>query len=353
MARQLKASKAVMKDVNATFNRELGSGRREELPIDHLVSYVDSEGTTNDYLFGPVTEESVQNLKQGIEEDGFKGAINVWALSDKKFMIFSGHRRAKAMELLGKATIPCFVYNLPDTEEKRRYIFLRSNILSRGSAHATVEGGDIYIARQMDYLGKIKRASGYTGSDTDLAAEIAKEFDTSKTTVVRYTALLSASDRLIADEGKGIVPLAQAAKISKLPEDDQADILSVIEQYASNGTALSRENVDAIIDKVRKLNRSQNFGLVDDVEKEEELGAFVSSLLTLDVDGAAPSPTADKKPEKKEPLPSSFKPFKKKRFIRLTEDLFNTAVSVDLKFSDKERKDVIQSLENLLSVLKK
>jgi ParB-like nuclease domain. len=134
-----------------------------EISIDLLVDYIDSDGVGNDYVFGPVTDDSISNLAKGIEEVGFKTAVEVWELSGEdsgKFMIYSGHRRVAAMKYLKKEKVKCDVYPYPKNEIDRRLQFLRANIHSRGSIKASAEGGDIYIAHQIKYLENILRKQG-------------------------------------------------------------------------------------------------------------------------------------------------------------------------------------------------
>lgn len=366
--RKLKSSVQVIRETEKTFDKLLGSGRQADIPLESLTPYKDSDGTTNDYLFGEVTVETVANLANGIRQDGFNGAIGVWELGDNQYMIFSGHRRAKAAAVVGMTSIPCFVYAYPDDENKRRYIFIRSNILSRGSAHAAADGGDLYIGRQMAYLGDIKKREGFSGTGADLDKEIAKEFATSQITVWRYKTLLSASPRLINAESVGLVPLSQAAKLSKLSAEDQNQLLDIIESAAKNESALSRNDIDHLIDKVKSINRELSLDLVSEEEKQQQIGAFISSLTSLDLTGSdkeknsahssasiASSNTGTANPDSIDGVGSvgtaSLRPIKKKRFIRMTSDLLNTVKTGTLNFKEAEREEVTSMLKQMLDAL--
>ncbi len=256
-----------------------------DLPITSLTGYVDSDGVTNDYLFSPVTDESVKNLAEGIKKEGFKGSINVWKLTGEnkgKYMIFSGHRRAKAMQLLNKTEVRCSVYDLPEKEVDRRRQFLGANIYSRGSANATVEGGDIYIARQMKYLENILILEGIT-SKMEINASIASEFNTSKNKVWRYKTLLSASPKLLEAEEKGIIPLAEAATISLFDEETQNNIIDAANRVAAEDKPFSRNELDNLIKKVKdiqKFSTEEN----EDVISEELLGSSIKNLVSSIVD---------------------------------------------------------------------
>jgi hypothetical protein len=287
-----KIGNSTLQAISTAVEEQVQNTPRVDLPITSLVPYVDSDGTTNDYIFGNVTEESVQNLASGIKKDGFQGAIHVWDLKNGTFMIFSGHRRAKAMQIIGAEKIPCLRFTLPDNELTRRRMFLGSNIYSRGSANASVEGGDIYIARQMKYLETILRKEGTT-SISSLRQMIADEFLTSATKVWRYSTLLTASDDVVKAEADGIISLAQAASLSTYTEEIQKLIISAATSAANRGQELSKTDFEKIM-KMIKTSEQDSSGInIDDfVRVSNIINQFLDSRL-LD-DNSVIQPTDEK-----------------------------------------------------------
>lgn len=345
MKRQLKSTSFVMSEMEENYKKSLGSGRQADLPLKCLKPYVDSDGTTNDYLFGPVTDETVANLAKGIREDGFQGAINVWELSNGEYMIFSGHRRAKAMQVLGREMIPCFVYNYPDTEEKRRYIFLRSNILSRGASRAADR--DIYIARQMDYLRKIRLSMGFEGKSSALNEEIAKEFGTSRITVWRYLTLLSAPEKLVKMEDQGLIPLAQAAALMALDSKDMKTVLDVIDQCYSGGKPMGRAEIDSLLAGIKHVQGE--FAESDEEARSAEVTRIVSTVIESKFgDGgeeeAVPAPKP-KTPAARETRSDSEK-------MIAVFDKYLKSIQKNPPVGD-ERKRVIEKLHGILDLLEK
>ena len=208
-----------------------------EIPIDNLVDYIDSDGIGNDYVFGPVTEDSILNLAKGIEEVGFKTAVEVWKLTGDdagKFMIYSGHRRVAAMKYLKNSSVKCDIYPYPEDEIDRRLQFLRANIHSRGSIKASAEGGDIYIAHQIKYLENILRKQGVR-SQAQIDNIVCDEFNAKKNTVWKYKSLLKACDELVEAEREGIILIEQAASICSYDKESQRIIVKAIKDAVKNG----------------------------------------------------------------------------------------------------------------------
>ena len=265
------------------------------LPLTSLIGFHDSDNVTNDYLFGPVNDENVENLMLGIKEDDFEGTILVWKLDGEntgKYMIYSGHRRAKAMELLGKDNIRCSVYDYPDDEIVRRKKFLRANIHSRSSAKAGT--GDIYIARQMKYLEDIYIAEGITKKE-EIRDRTAKEFNLSRNNVWRYKALLKATDVLLDAEKKGLIPLAQAASLALFEEKDQNLVVDAVTKASDSGNPLSRDELEKLLKEIKKTRKEQIvhgglFGedsiwdneddFITNIENDAKISDIISSALS-------------------------------------------------------------------------
>ncbi len=278
--RQKKAGISVLANAGIKIEQDKKTSSRDKIELLLLDEYVDSEGTTNTYLVGEITELNTANIKKGIKENGFHGAIDVWRMPEGRYMIFSGHRRAFAMKSLGYTEIPCNIYERPATEAECRLWYLRANIHSRGSANASGEGNDIYTARQMQYLADIIRMTDkFDGNDADTRRIIAEEFGTSAISVWRYLSMFKMSDRLLDAESKGYIPLAQAASLSSLDQECQDTVLDGIEKAVKNNNPLNRTNIDDIVSRIKKYEASEN---LDDESKDSKASyaaAIVSAVL--------------------------------------------------------------------------
>lgn len=75
--------------------------------------------------------KDIERLAANIKEEGFFGSIEVFKKGNGRYEIISGHRRYKAMELLGMDTIPAIVASMPEKDTKKRRRLIASNINSR------------------------------------------------------------------------------------------------------------------------------------------------------------------------------------------------------------------------------
>ncbi len=247
--------------------------QQEDLPSQIKISDL-IEHKDNEYLFGGNDEESIQNLVEGIRKDGFKGAILVWDMQNGTYMIFSGHRRKRAMEALGRTKIPCFIYPYPEEESDRRRLLLGSNIYTRGSIDAAVR--HIYIARQIRHLRETLKMEGFTGN---YKKRLAEEFGTSESKIQRYEALLNCSDRILEAEDQGIIPMAQASSLSVLSMEEQDKILDAVLKLNRSGS-LSRTEIQKVINmvKFRETSPEDTEAFVREYE-EQVRGTNAASLV--------------------------------------------------------------------------
>lgn len=261
-----------------------------EIPIDNLVDYIDSDGIGNDYVFGPVTEDSILNLAKGIEEVGFKTAVEVWKLTGDdagKFMIYSGHRRVAAMKYLKNSSVKCDIYPYPEDEIDRRLQFLRANIHSRGSIKASAEGGDIYIAHQIKYLETILRKQGIK-SQAQIDNIVCDEFNAKKNTVWKYKSLLKACDELVEAEREGIILIEQAASICSYDKESQRIIVKAIKDAVKNGRKFIGKDIDKLLKQLRSdEDFDRNF---DEPILQAKISSLIAALFSAKSDEEDPTP---------------------------------------------------------------
>ena len=312
-----------------------------EIDINKLVNYVDSDGNTNDDIFGLVTEESILNLAKGIEESGFKTAIEVWRLDDGKYMIYSGHRRFSAAKYLGYTKVKCDIYDYPQSEEERRLQFLRANIHTRGSIKATTEGGDIYIAKQIKYLENILRKQGIK-SQTEIDKIVCKEFNAKKNTVWKYKSLLKACDELIEAESKGHILIEQAASICVFNKQDQKTIVTAIMDYVDKGTKFVGKDLDALVKKLHEADNIQDKDVHNNVSISD-VSSFIADILVK-------TQEENKEEEPKQIKVKNLATYDKYslRINSLKKDIINNRIN-DLK--PEEVKNLIYEFDNVKDLL--
>ena len=331
-----------IKNETLTEKRTEFKNADRELPIDSLVDYVDSDGIDNNYVFGEVTYDSISNLAKGIEEEGFKTAVEVWKLEGKdqgKYMIYSGHRRVAAMKYLKKKNIKCDVYPYPNNEIDRRLQFLRANIHSRGSIKASSEGGDIYIAHQIKYLETILRKKGIK-SQAQIDNIVCDEFNAKKNTVWKYKSLLKACDELIEAESQGIILIEQAASICSFDKDSQKIIVKAILNATKDGHKLLGKDIDKLIKQIKSdVDFDKNF---NEPIIQAKVSSIIAALFSIDESN---DESSSKTQEKKDV--SLFDKYSLK-FSALSKNIINNKLD-DLKPS--EIQSLISENDNLKVLL--
>lgn len=238
MARGIDSSKS------STLKQIANKQYTEDIPrmidIDKLVEHED-----NEYLFGM---QGIHHMVQGIQQNGFKGAIEVWDLKDGTFKIYSGHRRFRAVKELGYNQIKCFVYPLPDSEPKKRRELLGANLYGRNSINSE---DPIHTARQIEYHLKTLEMESFEGSTRE---ELAKEFGTSSSQIYKYMSLLNLNTDLQEAVANKEIPFGQASSMAVLDGEKQTVVKNAIDKLRQEEGAdnVTRNDVQKVIDYVKK-----------------------------------------------------------------------------------------------------
>ena len=98
MARKVNVGAMVAHDV---FKLNTPDMQVIQIPLSQLI--------VNEHNF--FTVEDVQELADDIELNGLYSPLTVCAAGEGKYRIVAGHRRRKALELLGRKDAPCIVKN--------------------------------------------------------------------------------------------------------------------------------------------------------------------------------------------------------------------------------------------------
>ena len=196
--------------------------------------------------------DNIDTLAEGIKEDGFMGAINVFQKPDGRYEISSGHRRYRAMKLLGRDTIPCNVSPYPDDVE-RGLKLISSNIRNR-------ELKPLDWARAIDYYENIMKLKGeYEGRLRDRAAEY---FKMAPTNIHRYTSLLKLIPELQELANDPEYAYSAFTTAATLSEDDQKLLYDTI--IKENNRLEKKE------DRIQVLSRTRIEQLINDIKHKDD-----------------------------------------------------------------------------------
>ena len=117
MARKVNVGAMVTHDV---FKLDTPDMQIVQIPLSQLI--------INEHNF--FTVEDVQELADHIALHGLFNPLTVCAAGDGKYRIVAGHRRRKALELLGRKDAPCIVKTY-DGEDSEMVALIQSNLTSR------------------------------------------------------------------------------------------------------------------------------------------------------------------------------------------------------------------------------
>lgn len=117
MARKVNVGAMVAHDV---FKLDTSPMQVVQIPLSQLIG--------NEHNFFVV--EDVQELADDIALNGLYSPLTVCAAGEGKYRIVAGHRRRKALELLGRKDAPCIVKTY-DGEDSEMVALIQSNLTSR------------------------------------------------------------------------------------------------------------------------------------------------------------------------------------------------------------------------------
>ena len=117
MARKVNVGAMVAHDV---FKLDTSPMQVVQIPLSQLI--------VNEHNF--FTVEDVQEMADDIALNGLYSPLTVCAAGEGKYRIVAGHRRRKALELLGRKDAPCIVKNY-DGDDSEMVALIQSNLTSR------------------------------------------------------------------------------------------------------------------------------------------------------------------------------------------------------------------------------
>lgn len=184
----------------------------------------------NEAIFG---HDDIDYMAETIGEDGFSGAIEVYALDNGRYEISSGHRRFLASKQLGHKTIPAIVSENVDDKTKSKKL-IKSNILNRKMTALKLAKALAYYREKVLY--------DFKGEKTK---ELARVFNLSHTGVKRYLQLLNLSPELQKYADDENVPYTNLISLTKLDSEDQMKVYAALKEIYNNddNVFLSASNI--------------------------------------------------------------------------------------------------------------
>lgn len=207
--------------------------------------------------------KDIDFLAEGIEEDGFQGAIEVYKKNDERYEISSGHRRFLAAQKKGYKNIPCIVRE-DVSDIKRAKNLIGSNIRNR-------KLNPMDYARSIKYYkDKVLKLQKFKG---DIRKETARFFGISESQVHKYEVLLKLIEPLQKKTENGNISFSSLSSLvkesKKIQEEVNLEFDIFIEQNGAD--ELTREKAQKIIAMIKNKyneNNKDNLIKIADINKE-------------------------------------------------------------------------------------
>ena len=198
----------------AKKENKMENGELKEINLSLIDENPDNEAIFN------MDQKEIEDLANSIKKNGQIEPIIVFAKPDKRFEIVSGHRRKRAVALLGYKTITCIVRPMPDEVLKRKILVL-SNTDTRKLTPMDMARAISFHEESLRRQYNIKASKS---KEHNIVNELAAEFGISPATVFRYKNLLSVSPEIQAMVERGELNWRTAAECAKLSDNLQKEI---------------------------------------------------------------------------------------------------------------------------------
>lgn len=199
----------------------------QELPLTELHPF-------KDHPFHVVDDDKMQEMAESVAQYGILVPGIARPRSDGGYEIVAGHRRKRASELAGKATMPVIVRDMDNDEATIIMVdsnLQREKILPSEKAFAykmRLEAMNRKAGRPTK--GNLTPVVSEKGSRTN--EQLATQVGESREQIRRYIRLTELVPRLLALVDREKFPLRPAVEISYLPLDEQELLYDVIEDKA-------------------------------------------------------------------------------------------------------------------------
>lgn len=225
-------SSSMVKNVMGKVKNTDMNNKKREIDMDLIDMNPD-----NEMIFGL---DDIDYLASAIKEDGFVGAIEVFAKDNGRYEISAGHRRYLAARENGMKKIPCIVMEDTDDATRARRLIM-SNIHQRKLT-------PLNWGKALQYYKDHVIPEG----TKEVRNILAKEFNLSTATLQRYLKLLDLIPEFQREAEKEGFPYANYVDVANLNPEQQKIIYDDVMEVAIDGdlSTVSRALVLASIQRV-------------------------------------------------------------------------------------------------------
>lgn len=206
--------------MNDTERREAALPKIYNIPLSEIDDFPD-------HPFQVRLDEDMDQLVESVKERGVITPITLRQKEDGRYEIVSGHRRRKACELAGLATVPAEIKEL--TRDEAIILMVESNL-----QRSTILPSEKAFSYKMR-LEAMKRqgqrtdlTSGPAGQKLDSRDELASATNDSGRQIQRYIRLTELIPDLLTMVDEGRIALRPAVELSYLGKLEQQDLAAAI-----------------------------------------------------------------------------------------------------------------------------
>lgn len=206
--------------MNDTERREATLPKIYNIPLSEIDDFPD-------HPFQVRLDEDMDQLVESVKERGVITPITLRRKADGRYEIVSGHRRRKACELAGLATVPAEIKEL--TRDEAIILMVESNL-----QRSTILPSEKAFSYKMR-LEAMKRqgqrtdlTSGPAGQKLDSRDELASATNDSGRQIQRYIRLTELIPDLLTMVDEGRIALRPAVELSYLGKLEQQDLAAAI-----------------------------------------------------------------------------------------------------------------------------
>ena len=181
-----------------------------------------------DHPFKVRLDSDMDQMVESVRERGVITPITLREKEDGRYEIVSGHRRKKACEIAGLATVPAEIKDL--TRDEAILLMVDSNL--QRSVILPSEKAFAYKMR-LEALNRQGQRTDLTscpvGTKLNSGDELAKEQGDSRRQIFRYIRLTELEPELLGLVDEGRMALRPAVELSYLNDIEQQDLIAAIE----------------------------------------------------------------------------------------------------------------------------
>lgn len=253
------ASKTMVDNVMKKVDETELDNKKRDIPLDQIDLNPDNEG-----IFGYA---DVAHLASRIKENGFYGAIDVYAKKDGRYEISSGHRRYLACKSLGMATIPCIVSAEVNDVEKAKHLIegnIHNRVMTPYMMAKAIKYYDDNVVSKMKK--ELKKETGLFKRQY-----IAEIFNISETSVQRFLSILKLIPELQELTNTPNMAYTNIIDLANFPEEVQRDIYNQLKELAGeNGIeSLSKAIITQVSNQYNRVKKED--------DKRSEKGAVAET----------------------------------------------------------------------------